>query len=99
MAEPTALYSAKRQMLDWQSERLFAAADRRIGDERRRFAECAAKLDALSPLKVLSRGYAIAEKDGVPVRRAEEAHAGDSVDVRLADGVLACTVEEVRTNG
>ena len=99
LTEPVALFSVRRQTLDWQSARLCAATDRRIGEERRRFAEAAAKLDALSPLKVLSRGYAIAEKDGVPIRRTEEAHAGERIDVRLADGALACTVEEVRTNG
>ena len=96
MADPAAMFSAKRQMLDWQTARLCAAMDRRTAEERRRFSECAAKLDALSPLKVLSRGYAIAEKDGVPVRRASEVRSGERIDVKLAEGTLGCTVEEVQ---
>ena len=99
MAEPAALFSAKRQTIDWQTARLCAAMDRRAGEMRRRFSEYAAKLDALSPLKVLSRGYAIAERDGMPIRRADETRPGERIDVRLADGAVGCTVEEVRKNG
>ena len=99
MADPAVYFFGKRQTLDWQTTKLCAVMERRIGVERRRFAGCAAKLDALSPLKVLSRGYAIAEKDGVPLRRAEEASPGERIDVKLAAGALGCIVEEVRQNG
>ena len=99
MADPAVYFSGKRQMLDWQTTKLCAAMDRRVGEERRRFAGTAARLDALSPLKVLTRGYAVVEKDGTPVRRTEEARPGERIDVRLADGALGCTVEEVRKNG
>lgn len=99
LADPAALFSAKRQTLDWQTARLCAAMDLRIAEERRRYAGYAAKLDALSPLKVLSRGYAIAEKDGAPLRRAAEVRAGERITVKLAEGVLGCTVEEVGDNG
>ena len=63
------------------------------------FTQAAAWLDALSPLKVLSRGYAIAEMDGAPIRRTGETRPGEHIDVILADGALGCTVEEVRNNG
>ncbi len=55
----------------------------------------AAKLDALSPLKVLGRGYAIAEKNGAALRSAAEAREGDKINVRLSGGSLDCLVEEV----
>ena len=99
MADPALYFSNKRQTLDWQTEKMCAAMERRTGEERRRFAGYAAKLDALSPLKVLSRGYAIAEKDGAPLRRTGETSLGERIDVILADGSLGCTVEEVRYNG
>ena len=99
LADPAVYFSGKRQTLDWQMTKLCAAMERRVGGDRRRFAEAAARLDALSPLKVLSRGYAIAEKDGEPIRRTEEARPGERIDVILADGALGCTVEEVRNNG
>ena len=62
---------------------------------RRQHVALAAKLDALSPLKVLGRGYAIAERDGAALRRASEASAGDRINVRLSGGSLDCLVEEV----
>lgn len=57
----------------------------------------AARLDNLSPLKTLARGYAIAlTEDGGVVRSVEQAPAGAHVDVRVADGTLACIVEDAR---
>lgn len=99
MRDPGATLAVKRQTLDGQTARLCAAMEKTDAEKRRAFTELAAKLDALSPLKVLSRGYSIAEKDGVPLRRAEDVRVGDRIDVKLAGGDLGCTVEEVRQNG
>ncbi len=53
------------------------------------------KLDAFSPLKVLGRGYAIAEKwpERLILRRADQVAAGDSVRVRLSQGEIHCEVK------
>ena len=59
----------------------------------------AAKLDALSPLAVLGRGYAIAEKDGAVLRAAADVREGDKINVRLSGGSLDCLVEEVHNDG
>jgi exodeoxyribonuclease VII large subunit len=53
-------------------------------------------LDALSPAKVLERGYAVVRKSGGPVvRRADQVSAGEPIEVQLAAGRLAARVEEV----
>ena len=52
-----------------------------------------AGLDALSPLKVLGRGYAIARRGEDVVSAAAQVEAGDRLDVLVADGVLNCVVE------
>jgi exodeoxyribonuclease VII large subunit len=58
-----------------------------------------ARLEALSPLKVLSRGYAIASGSGGAVlRRAADAEIGEKINVRLGDGSLGCRVEERKEN-
>ncbi|HYG79644.1 MAG TPA: exodeoxyribonuclease VII large subunit, partial [Pyrinomonadaceae bacterium] len=61
-----------------------------------RLTAAAASLDALSPLAVLKRGYALAQdRGGKLLRDARAVKAGDPVRLRLAEGVVRCRVEEV----
>jgi exodeoxyribonuclease VII large subunit len=83
------LEKAVRQL----AERLTAALRRELGQRHKRFEALAGKLDALSPLKVLSRGYAVAfGKDGHALKSAAEVQPGDPVRVRLHDGELDAQV-------
>jgi exodeoxyribonuclease VII large subunit len=69
--------------------------DERVRENRERLALAAASLDALSPLSVLHRGYAIAQDaEGKLVRDADAVKVGDKVEVRLAKGRLATKVED-----
>ena len=95
LTDPEVYLGAKRMSLDYARANLAAAGGKQTGDKRRAYVALAAKLDALSPLKVLSRGYAIAEKNGEAVRSAEDAAKGDRLRVRLSRGSLDCVVEEV----
>jgi exodeoxyribonuclease VII large subunit len=63
------------------------SADRLAADGRH--------LAALSPERVLDRGYAVVRRKGSVVRRAGQVLAGQAVDVQLAEGRLAARVEEV----
>ena len=61
---------------------------------RRSFAAEAAKLDALSPLQTLSRGYSIPTKeDGTVIRSAKEMKSGDEFVLRMKDGQTDCIVK------
>lgn len=65
----------------------------------RRLAAEAGKLDALSPLKVLSRGYSIAyvkDADGADrvVGRRADVRPGDKLALRLSDGTINCTADD-----
>ena len=76
-----------------------AAATARLDDARARLAVAVASLDALSPLAVLKRGYAIAsDEQGKLLRDARNAQLGDAVHLRLSEGALRCRVEEVEKN-
>lgn len=83
----------KRMLLDYQREKLAAGLTASLSRERERFAALASKLDALSPLKVLGRGYAIPQKeDGGVVRSTTDVIPGDALRLRVADGEISCKV-------
>jgi exodeoxyribonuclease VII large subunit len=74
--------------------RLTAAATRALHRSDARFRSCANRLDTLSPLAVLGRGYAVcwtADRTRI-VRASTDVEVGDSVQVTLSDGELSCEV-------
>ncbi|MDR0491127.1 MAG: exodeoxyribonuclease VII large subunit [Oscillospiraceae bacterium] len=84
----------KRLLLDHSQDRLLAAGNRKIYASREKYARLAAALDAMSPLKVLGRGYAIARtEDGNVIKKASDVKPGDRVTIRLKKDELRCVVE------
>jgi exodeoxyribonuclease VII large subunit len=75
---------------------LRAAVQHRRHSAEKRLQGCAARLESLSPLAVLGRGYAVVwnESRTKVIRRAIEVKAGDRVRVTLSEGELGCTVED-----
>ena len=95
MTEPASYFENKRIYLDRQSDRLLHGYEKSLGKQRQRLSGAAAALDAMSPLKVLARGYSIARKeDGTLLTSAEQTAEGEKIDIRLAEGTLRCRVEE-----
>lgn len=67
--------------------RLTAAAEKLLGDKREKYVRLAASLDALSPLKVLARGYSMAaDESGRIVTDAGQVDIGSGIDVTLGTG-------------
>ena len=96
MQSPTGFIDQRRLELDSIRLRLDSAASARLNREKQRFSSLAAKLDALSPLKVLGRGYAIAlDAGGRAVKDAGQLTAGDRLSLRLSKGEALCLVESV----
>ena len=93
--DPGIYLAAKAVALDRARTDLASAGERYAVKRTGQMTALAAKLDALSPLKVLGRGYAIAEKNGAALRSASQAQRGDRINVRLSGGALDCLVEEV----
>ncbi len=87
----------RRQRLDELVLRMQQAVERKITRERRELQLAAQRLDSLSPLSVLGRGYAIARdgKTGRPIVSATQGEIGQEVEVLLQDGSLITKVEEV----
>ena len=81
------------------SRALGEAVARRLGLAQRRLEPLAGRLEALSPMKVLERGYSIVQtEDGRVVKRANDAPEGASIRVRLQEGRLTALVRESRTD-
>lgn len=88
------IVSEQRQSLDRMTDRLVSAEDRRIDLLSGRLELAAGKLDSLSPLLTLKRGYCIALTDRGLARRASEVVAGELLELIFADGELLCRVIE-----
>ena len=96
MRRPESYLQQQELHLEMLRQRLEHSGQAVFQQNVQRFQRTAAKLDALSPLKVLGRGYAMAEREGTVVRSVEQLTPGDTVAVTLADGTAQCTVETVQ---
>ena len=86
----------KRMDLLHLQQRLGDLAGMVVSRKRQSFAAAAASLDAMSPLKVLGRGYAMAQDEqGNLVKSSRELAVGDHVSVTLGEGGFRCTVDEL----
>ena len=101
MTTPMAYIENKRIDLDRARDKMIFVSDRYISELRQQHIHYAATLDALSPLKVLSRGYAVLQdRQGSTIKYIHQIDVNDTLKVRLSDGTLECRVEEkVINNG
>ena len=99
LQDPMAFIDDKRMLLDYTQKNLVALAQHQMAQRTQQFTALAAKLDALSPLKVLGR-YAVARNEqGHILRAAQEAAAGEKIEVLLGQGSLNCTVNACNMGG
>lgn len=95
LRDPMAYVDTRRSELDHVQDRLVAAAEKLCSANRHKFVALASALDAMSPLKVLSRGYAIAsDAEGKLVKSVGDVAGGDVLSLSVSDGTIKCTVEE-----
>lgn len=97
LSTPMFFVEEQGMRLDYLTRALASAGTVAISGADKRLAALSAKLDAISPLKVLSRGYAMALRDGAPLTAAAQAAAGDELTMRFADGTVDCRVTGVQT--
>lgn len=87
----------KRLALDYVHRRLIASSQQLLAGKKQKFISLTAKLDAMSPLKVLSRGYSVTRRaDGSVLRASSEVAPGDEITVRLLHGSVRAEVLETR---
>lgn len=95
LQNPMLYVDNKRADLDYLRDRLISSADSIISSRRREFVALAASLDAMSPLKVLGRGYSItADSKGEMVRSINDVERDEKIRICVSDGVIKCRVED-----
>ena len=92
--DPRAVVAREHGDLLRVTERMASLVQARVVGDRHELGRLVAGLDAMSPLRVLSRGYAIATHDGTAVRAASEVATGDVVTVRVHEGQFDAIVKK-----
>ncbi|MGE5702769.1 MAG: exodeoxyribonuclease VII large subunit [Clostridia bacterium] len=78
----------EKALLQRMNERLHQVISRKVKESRLTWASAVAQLDALSPLKVMQRGFSLLYKDETLVKSVKQIETGDTLMVRLADGTI-----------
>ena len=99
LKSPTGYLEQKQRQLEGLKNRLIAAENQNIARNTQRYVALTAKLDAMSPLKVLTRGYSMAQNDrGEVIRSVSQAELGERIGISFSDGKLFATVMEKKEN-
>lgn len=94
---PISYIDNKRMIVDALTSRALFGFEKRMSAEKLRFTEAVSKLEAYSPLKALSRGYAmVTQADGGVIREADSVRVGDTVRIVLSDGEMDASVLKIR---
>ncbi len=98
MQSPLAAFEQRKKAIKLLETRLFGAQNQVVSKYRHRFVAQTAKLDAMSPLKVLTRGYAVATTEsGNVIRSVNEVNPGEEISVRVSDGSILANVVKGET--
>ena len=100
LQSPAGYLEQRRKSLDMVKSRMISAQSTGINRKKQRYISLVSKLDAMSPLKVLTRGYAMAQKeDGQVIRSVHQIAPEDKFKVRLNDGIIDASVIQVKESG
>lgn len=96
LSSPLFFVEEQGMRLDYLTRRFASAAQNGLANGNRRLTAAAAKLDALSPLKVLSRGYAIPHRGDSVIHSVKDVAVDDRLQIQVSDGVIGCRVTEAK---
>ena len=97
LSSPTGYLEQRQEQLEHLKSRLIAAQNQMLHQKRNLFVSCTAKLDAMSPLKVLSRGYSIVNaENGAILRSVRQTAPKQQISVMFADGSINAIVSEIK---
>ena len=93
LRSPTGYIEQREKSLELLKNRLISAQNQSITRKNARYIAAVSKLDAMSPLKVLTRGYSMAQTErGDVLRSVNQVELGERINISLSDGKLSATV-------
>lgn len=95
MRSPYEYLAERRMLLSMLQQRLEGGEGNILQQKKQEFSTLAASMDAMSPLKVLGRGYSMATRAGSVVQKADSLRSGDRLVLQFCDGTADCAVESV----
>ena len=99
LPSPDQYIKQKAVLLSHLQTRLLAAQQNSLNRKKQRYVSLTAKLDAMSPLKVLTRGYSMAQTmDGCVIQSVKQVTAGEDIHLHVQDGRILATVSEIKEN-
>lgn len=93
LQSPVGYLQQREKSMELLKNRLIAAQNQNITRKNQQYIAAVSKLDAMSPLKVLSRGYAMTQnQSGEVIRSVKQVELGERIAINLSDGKLSATV-------
>jgi len=100
LQSPTGYLTQRSKSLELLKSRMLSAQNQCISQKNARYIAAVSKLDALSPMKVLTRGYSMAQTErGEVLRSVGQVTLGDRIIISLSDGSLTASVMEKKEEG
>lgn len=95
LQDPGRQIALRKENLEYICSRMISAQQNYISKRRNAFSALTAKLDAMSPLKVLTRGYALVQQeDGTVIRSTKQLQTGSKVRLTFSDGSVSAKIDE-----
>ena len=95
MRSPMSYFADKNMMLGMQEQKLVNAAEKLMQSKKNEYVRLVSMLDALSPLKVISRGYGMVESDGRIVKSIDDIKTDSVIKTSLSDGWFESVVTKI----
>ena len=99
LQSPDVYLQQRRQCLMHMDGRLQALYENNLNRHHARYISSTARLDAMSPLKVLTRGYAMTQtEDGAIIRSIQQVNKGDDLKISVSNGTIYASVTDKKEN-
>lgn len=95
LKNPENYISSLKEKLNLNSTKMKSSFNNLLSENREAFTALCAKLDAMSPLATIARGYSVTYINKKPIKSVDDVNLNDCLNVKLVDGVINCTVNNV----